>query len=124
MKMNKQFSHLVALLAAIMLLPSMVVAQDDGPGFIEVRTMVVKPSRVGDYLALQAEFAAPVHTDVVDSFHSTTADCRQEVILDPVVIVAAPTVGNRAIAQNQQVRFCPLCRRNCELRVRAQDLKS
>ena len=56
--MKKHFSHLVAILAAIMLMPSMVVAQDDGPGYLQVRTMVVKPSRIGDYLALQAEFAA------------------------------------------------------------------
>ncbi|RLA33997.1 MAG: hypothetical protein DRR11_04155 [Gammaproteobacteria bacterium] len=54
---TKYFSRLIAIVAAVMLAPSSILAQDDEPGYIQVRTMVVKPGRTADFLKLQAEFA-------------------------------------------------------------------
>ncbi|MCH9046240.1 MAG: hypothetical protein IIA40_09045 [SAR324 cluster bacterium] len=55
---NKKYvNRLIAIVAAVMLLPSAVLAQDDGPGYIQVRTMIVKSGRVADFLKLQADFA-------------------------------------------------------------------
>lgn len=55
---NKKYvNRLIAIVAAVMLLPSAVPAQDDGPGYIQVRTMIVKSGRVADFLKLQADFA-------------------------------------------------------------------
>jgi hypothetical protein len=57
MDTRKYCSRIVAILSAIALIPSLAIAQDDDPGFIQVRTMVVKPDRIADFMALQAEFA-------------------------------------------------------------------
>lgn len=54
---KKYFSRLIAIVAAIMLMPTTVLAQDDGPGYIQVRTMTVKPGKTPEFLKLQAEFA-------------------------------------------------------------------
>ncbi len=54
---KKYFSRLIALVAMVMLVPLTGFAQDDGPGYIQVRTMFVKSGRIGDFLELQAEFA-------------------------------------------------------------------
>ena len=56
--MNKKiFSRLATLVAVAMLAPLMAVAQDDGPGYLQVRTMTVKQGRQGDFMRLQSEFA-------------------------------------------------------------------
>lgn len=57
MIIKKHFSRLIAIVAVVMLAPFTVLAQDDGPEYIQVRTMVVRPGMVTEYLALQAEFA-------------------------------------------------------------------
>jgi hypothetical protein len=55
---NKKYvNRLIAIVAAVMLVPSAVLAQDEGPGYIQVRTMIVKSGRNADFLKLQAEFA-------------------------------------------------------------------
>jgi hypothetical protein len=54
---KKYFNHLIAIVAVVMMSPSTALAQDDGPGYIQVRTMHVKQGRIGDFLELQAEFA-------------------------------------------------------------------
>lgn len=54
---RKYCSGLIAMVAAVALAPSMVAAQDDGAGYLQVRTMVVKPGQIPEYMELQAQFA-------------------------------------------------------------------
>jgi hypothetical protein len=56
--LNRKFiGRLIAGVAIVALAPLTVVAQDDGPGYLQVRTMVVKTDKVPEFMELQAEFA-------------------------------------------------------------------
>ena len=54
---NKYLSRLLAVVAVAMLAPLTVVAQDDEPGYTQVRTMVVKNGSIPAFLELQKQFA-------------------------------------------------------------------
>ena len=54
---KKHLSLLVSIVAAFTLAPLTVIAQDDAPGYLQVRTMTVKMDRTPEFMELQAEFA-------------------------------------------------------------------
>jgi len=58
---KKYFSRLLSIVAivalALPLAPATVVAQDDGSGYTQVRTMIVKGGQIPAYLELQRQFA-------------------------------------------------------------------
>ena len=54
---DRVLSGLVAIAFVVAFAPTQVVAQDDDPGYTQVRTMAVKGGRMGEYLELQKQFA-------------------------------------------------------------------
>jgi hypothetical protein len=55
---NKTFlNRLLAIVAVVVLMPLTGLAQDDGPAYLQVRTMVVKNGSVLEFLELQKQFA-------------------------------------------------------------------
>lgn len=54
---DRTLSGLLAIALIVAFAPTQVVAQDDEPGYTQVRTMVVKGGRMGEYLELQKQFA-------------------------------------------------------------------